>query len=164
MYQVLLQVVIHINSLGTIITPLLFIYLFYFLLFRATPAAYGSSQAKGWIGAAATNLCYSLRNARFQPHLQPIYHSSWQHQILNPLSWSRDGTHILMDTSRVRYHWAMTGTPIVYYVYICFSHLTVSAHFSASWVVPGVWLAFSKWWTISTSPLSSSFLKRGLTC
>ena len=30
-----------------------------------------------------------------------LYHSSWQCQILDPLSKARDRTHILMDTSRV---------------------------------------------------------------
>ena len=32
-----------------------------------------------------------------------LHHSSWQHWILNPLSEVRDGTHILMDASRVHY-------------------------------------------------------------
>ena len=106
MYQVLLQVVIHINSLGTIITPLLFIYLFiylfYFLLFRATPAAYGSSQAKGWIGATAPGL----------HHSHTLHHSSRQRRILNPLIEARDQTRILSDTSQVHYRWATMGTPI----------------------------------------------------
>ena len=30
-----------------------------------------------------------------------LHHSSWQRQILNPLSKARDWTYILMDTSRV---------------------------------------------------------------
>ena len=30
-----------------------------------------------------------------------LHHSSWPHQILNPLSKARDGTHFLMDTSWV---------------------------------------------------------------
>ena len=40
-----------------------------------------------------------------------LHHSSWQCQILNPLSSARDRTHILMDTSWVHYCWATTGTP-----------------------------------------------------
>jgi len=33
-----------------------------------------------------------------------LHHSSWQHRILNPLSKARDQTHILMDSSQVRFH------------------------------------------------------------
>ena len=33
-----------------------------------------------------------------------LYHSSWQHQILNPLSEARNQTCIPMDTSRAGYH------------------------------------------------------------
>ena len=40
-----------------------------------------------------------------------LQHSSWQHQILNPLIEARNGACILMDASRVCYHWAMIGTP-----------------------------------------------------
>ena len=53
--------------------------------FMAAPAAYGSSQARVWIGAAAA-----------RPTPQPR-----QHQILNPLSKVRDRTYILLDTSQV---------------------------------------------------------------
>ena len=35
-------------------------------------------------------------------HICNLHHSSWQHQILNPLSKARDQTHIPMDASRVR--------------------------------------------------------------
>ena len=48
----------------------LFIHLF-ILLFRATPMAYGSSQARGQIGATAASLRHSHSNARSQLHLQP---------------------------------------------------------------------------------------------
>ena len=44
-------------------------------------------------------------------HVCDLHHSSWQCQILNPLSKARGRTHILMDPGWVRYHWAMTGTP-----------------------------------------------------
>ena len=37
-------------------------------------------------------------------HIFSLYHSSWQLQILNPLSKARDQTCILMDTSQVCYH------------------------------------------------------------
>ena len=40
-----------------------------------------------------------------------LYHSSQQCWILNPLSESRDRTCILMDTSRIRFRCAPTGTP-----------------------------------------------------
>ena len=47
---------------------------FGFGLFRATPRAYGSFQARGQIGAAAAGL----------------HHSSQQRRIVNPLSKARD--------------------------------------------------------------------------
>ena len=37
----------------------------------ATPTAYGGSQARGRIGAAATSLRQSHSNAGSEPHLQP---------------------------------------------------------------------------------------------
>ena len=40
-----------------------------------------------------------------------LHHSSWQHQILIPLSVARDQTQVLMDTSQICYCWATTGTP-----------------------------------------------------
>ena len=48
-------------------------YFFYFLfcLFRDTPTAYGGSQARGRIRAAAASLHHSHSNAGSEPHLQP---------------------------------------------------------------------------------------------
>ena len=51
--------------------------LFFFFLFglfassRVNPAAYGSSQARGLIGAAPAGLHHSHNNARSKPRLQP---------------------------------------------------------------------------------------------
>ena len=40
-----------------------------------------------------------------------LHHSSWQCQILNPLSEARDRTHNLMVSSQIRFHCATMGTP-----------------------------------------------------
>ena len=49
---------------------------FFFLLgfvcdFRATPVAYGISQARGRIGAVMAGLCHSHSKARSETRLQP---------------------------------------------------------------------------------------------
>ena len=69
---------------------------FFFWLYRATPVAYGGSQARGHIGAAAASL----------------HPSSWQCRILNPLSEARDGTWIPMDASQIHFCRATSGTPL----------------------------------------------------
>ena len=79
------------------------------------PAACGSSRIRGLIRAAAASLHHSHSNARDKPRLLT---SSWQHQILNPLSKARDWTCILMDTSGVHYHWAIVGTPDLSFVFV----------------------------------------------
>ena len=40
-----------------------------------------------------------------------LHHSSWQCQILNPLSEARDQTRSLTVPSRIRFRCAMRGTP-----------------------------------------------------
>ena len=63
------------------------------------PVAFGSSQGRGWIGAAAE--AYATARATAVVDLSLIcnvYHSLRQCQILNPLSKARDRTHILTDT------------------------------------------------------------------
>ena len=48
------------------------LYLFVCLfIFKAAPAAYGDSQARGQIGAAVASPCHSHSNARSKPPLQP---------------------------------------------------------------------------------------------
>ena len=68
---------------------------------------YGSSQAEG-----QTEL-QLLATAMPDPnHIFDLQRSSWQYWILNPLSRSRDRTHILMDTSRVPCCSATAGIPV----------------------------------------------------
>ena len=47
-------------------------------------------------------------------HVCDLHHSSWQCQILNPLSEARDRSHVLMDTNWFHYCWATRGTPIFF--------------------------------------------------
>ena len=44
-------------------------FFFFFLLFRATPVAYGGSQARGQIGVTAASLYHSHSNAGSKLHL-----------------------------------------------------------------------------------------------
>ena len=66
-------------------------FFFSFSLFRAPPVAYGGSQARSLIGAAAVGLHHSHSNARSQLCLRPTPQvtATW---ILNPLSEAKDGT------------------------------------------------------------------------
>ena len=62
--------------------------------------AYGSSQVRGQIGAAAE--AYATGTATQDPsRICDLRHRLWQRQILKPLSEARDRTRILMDTSWV---------------------------------------------------------------
>ena len=60
--------------------------------------SYGSSQARGPVGATAAGLCHSHSNVRSEPHLR-LYHNSRQCQIINSLSQVRDQTRNLMVPS-----------------------------------------------------------------
>ena len=71
---------------ATMRTPSFFFFFFFclFCLFRATPVAYGGSQAGGLIGA------YTTATAMPDPsRLCDLHHSSWQCWILDPLSKAR---------------------------------------------------------------------------
>ena len=45
-------------------------------------------------------------------HVFDLHHSSWQRWILNPLKEAMAWICVLMDTSRVHYHWATMGTSL----------------------------------------------------
>ena len=63
------------SSLRSLLLPLghkdILLCVIMFIYFRATPSAFISSWASGWIGAAAASLHHSCRNARSKPHLWP---------------------------------------------------------------------------------------------
>ena len=84
------------------ITFMTFIYI---LLLRAVPKAYGSAQAKGWIGATAAGHSHSGMS-----RVCELHHSSWPRWIPNPLSEARDPTRILMDTSWIHFCCTTIGT------------------------------------------------------
>ena len=68
---------------------LVLVFCLFVLLFRAAPMAYGGSQARGRIRDTAPSQRHS--HAKQDPScLCYLHHSSWQHQILNPLREARD--------------------------------------------------------------------------
>ena len=91
----------------TMVNQPFLLFFFLFGLFRATPMACRSSQARGRIRAVAASLHHSHSNAGWPtPQLMAM-------RIFNPLGKARDQTHIFMDTSWVHYHSAMIGTPLL---------------------------------------------------
>jgi len=72
---------------------IIIIIIFGLCLFRVAPMVYGSSQARGRIGAVAAMPDPS--------HVCDLHHSSRQCRILNPLSEAKDQTQVLMDASQV---------------------------------------------------------------
>ena len=91
-------------SRGTSTAHMSFVCLFV-CLFRATPVAYGSSQARDL-------LVYTRATAMPDPsRIWDLHHSSWQCWILNSLSKARDGTRNLMVPSQIHFRCPTTGTP-----------------------------------------------------
>ena len=85
-----------------------FNYFILFCLFRATPVAYGSSQAKSELQLPACTTATAM------PDPSCVYdrhHSSRQCWILNPPKESRDQTRNLMDASQIHFCCTTTGTP-----------------------------------------------------
>ena len=61
-----------------------------FFLFMPTPAAYGSSRARGRIRFVAAKPTPQPQQNRIQTHFCDPHHSLWQCRIRNPLSEARD--------------------------------------------------------------------------
>ena len=79
------------------------------MLFRAAPAAFGVSQARGPIRATTGSIHHSHSIAGSN-HACDLHHSSCQRRILNPLNETRDRICNLMVPSRIHFCCAMTGT------------------------------------------------------
>ena len=93
---------------------LFFLFLFFFLAFRATPAAYRSSQARGQIELQLQ--IYNTAIAMSDPtQVCDLHQSSPQCGILNPLCKARDRIHILMDTSWVQTLSHNRNSPFYYF-------------------------------------------------
>ena len=97
-----------------------YIYIFpFFFLFIAAPAAYGNSWARDLIGAAAG--AYATATATLNlSHSYDLYHSLWQHWILNPRSKARDRTCILTETMLYSLLFCkVLWTPVHIYLIFC---------------------------------------------
>ena len=82
----------------------------FFFLFRAAPVAYGSSHPG--VSLELQLLAYATATAsQYLSHSWDLHHSSWQHQVFNPLTEARDWTCVVRDTSQVHLCWATMGTP-----------------------------------------------------
>ena len=58
-----------------------------------------------WVELELQMLAYTTATAtRDLSRTCDLHHSSWQRQILNPLSKARDGTCVLVDTSWICYY------------------------------------------------------------
>ena len=65
------------------------LFFFFFCFFRAPPVAYGSSQARGRVGAAAASLCTAIAMPDLS-YVFDLHHSSQLLQTLNTLSEARE--------------------------------------------------------------------------
>ena len=91
----------------------IFFFFLYFAISRATPAAYGGSQARGLIGAVATGPCHSHGNMGIQA-VSTTYTTA--HGNTRSLThWVRPGIEPTTSWFLVGFvnHWATTGTPVL---------------------------------------------------
>ena len=75
-------------------------FFFFSLLFRATPMAYGSTQAMGWIGGIAAGLHHSHGNVRSKLYLQP--HTTAHSNARSPIHCVRPGFELASSWILVR--------------------------------------------------------------
>ena len=75
-------------------------------------------QARDLIGAVAAEAIVTAIATSDPSQVCDLHHSSWQPQILNPLSEARDRTRNLIVPSRIRFCCATMGTPPSIRLYI----------------------------------------------
>ena len=102
------------------------------MLFRAALSAYGSSQVRGWIEAAAAGLHYSPSCSGSELCLRPIP------QLVAtpdpyPLSKARGQTWILMDTIWICFCCATMGTPSLSWFWVSILIFDVMFMFPYFW-------------------------------
>ena len=90
-------------------TWVLFIYLFIYFCFVGPHPQHMEVPRLGI--KSEIQLLATATATRDPSHVCDLHHSSWQHQILNPLSEARDRKCFLMNTSQIRFHCVTTGTP-----------------------------------------------------
>ena len=88
-----------------------FFFIFFFLFFSFVLLGPNPQHMKVLsLGVKSRLPAYDTATAMwYLSHICDLHHSSGQCPILNPLSKGRDGTLILVDTSRIWFHWATTG-------------------------------------------------------
>ena len=97
----------------SVLLRILYIHIFFWLFLGLHPRHMEIPRLGGKLELQLP--AYGTATATQDPsHICNLHHSSRQCRILNPLSEARDWTR-LMDTSQVRYCWAMMGTPRVFY-------------------------------------------------
>ena len=122
----------------------IYVYLFIiFLLLGATPMAYRSSQARGWIGTTAASLCHSHSNVGSEPCLWPTPQFTAT-RIPNPVSEAGGSNlHALMPVgfTSPAPQWERQSI-----CHIFFIHLFVDSHLGCLHILTIVNSAFLNIW------------------
>ena len=90
-------------------SPGAYVVFFFFLLFRAAPAAYGGSHTRVELQLPTYTTVTATPDLS---HVCNLHHCSRPRWILNPLSEAGNRTHNLMVPSRIRFRCTTTGTPL----------------------------------------------------
>ena len=103
---------------------LFYLFIYFCCLFRAVPAAYRGSQARGPIRATAAGLHHSHSATRSEPQLQPMQ-QLWQRWILNPLTVPSLGSNLSLITPKMC---TTAGTPSIFFFFLSFCHFLGHSH------------------------------------